>query len=145
MTSSSSGTGLGGFPERSANSLLNLSQTCVDARIQRGWPTARLLSLLAMPHKGALPLPATSTRQRRCLHVLRCTALVLTVVLVSMSYLQYSSWHVCPRPVLSLPSDTHSSIPEALQRTWATNSPYYPAAEYVPPPDGCVINQVRRL
>ena len=33
-------------------------------------------------------------------------------------------------------------VPEKIQRRWGQYSPYYPAGEYVPPPDGCVIDQV---
>ncbi|GJE84780.1 histidine phosphatase family protein [Phanerochaete sordida] len=44
---------------------------------------------------------------------------------------------VCGLPVLDLP--------EKIQRRWGQYSPYYPAGEYVPPPVGCVIDQVNIL
>ena len=33
-------------------------------------------------------------------------------------------------------------FPESELRNWAQYSPYIPAAPYIPPPPGCVINQV---
>lgn len=64
------------------------------------------------------------------------------MMIVSASYFQYGRWQSCHSPSLVL--QTGDGLPtEAFQQTWAQYSPYFPAAEYRPPPDQCIITQVR--
>lgn len=75
---------------------------------------------------------------------LRCASLVVLGVILSAGYFQYGRWHSCPSPPLVF-KDVAPMPPEALQRTWAAYSPYYPTAHYESPPDDCVITQVNLL
>jgi hypothetical protein len=73
------------------------------------------------------------------------------------AYLLWWSWSwpwtsSCTRPMLT--SETaiidpgiqvgvpDIGFPESELRNWAQYSPYIPSAPYIPPPPGCVINQV---
>ena len=49
-------------------------------------------------------------------------------------------------PLSSFPSTTPPlGIPQNIQHLWANSAPYFPAAEYPPPPLGCHINQVNTV
>jgi hypothetical protein len=75
-------------------------------------------------------------------------------VLLFASFLWWSWSHrliaPCNRPaylsetLVTVPGSDIPDIgfPEGVLRTWGQYSPYIPVAEYIPPPPGCIINQV---
>jgi len=76
------------------------------------------------------------------------------VVFIFASFLWWSWSHrsiaPCIRPASLSETIVTSDIPdigfpESVLRNWGQYSPYIPVAEYIPPPPGCVINQVNLL
>jgi hypothetical protein len=80
---------------------------------------------------------------------------ITAAILVFASLLWWSrpwSWIMpCKRPTLTSETVAVGSgndvpdigFPESFLQNWGQYSPYIPAATYIPPPPGCIVNQVR--
>lgn len=80
---------------------------------------------------------------RRSLHG---TAWLALALLFSASYFfqyqrRYGGCSGSPREI-DVPATLGIGLPKEVQQTWAQYSPYFPAAEYLPPPERCEIIQV---
>ncbi|KAG9317914.1 histidine phosphatase superfamily [Chiua virens] len=83
----------------------------------------------------------TPHRQQR---VWRNTALLALALLLTISYFQYGRWNRCSGSSPQVET-AGFELPKEVQQAWAAHSPYFPAAEYVAPPDRCEIVQVNLL
>jgi hypothetical protein len=63
-----------------------------------------------------------------------------TAMLFGLFYL-----HGCAMPDGLRSTGGMDDVPERVHRSWAMLSPWAPKGVYVPPPEGCVITQVRHV
>jgi len=77
-------------------------------------------------------------RRRRFLHGI---ALLAFASLLSTTYSQYPRWHWRSGPPPKIVT-VDVGLPKEVQQAWAVHSPYFPAAEYTVPPEGCEVVQV---
>lgn len=85
------------------------------------------------------PSPYNTSHHRR--RLLQGVAFLTLALLFSASYFQYG-WYWCssaPHEIMT----THVGLPKEIQQAWAAHSPYFPAAEYIAPPERCEIVQVQ--
>ena len=77
-------------------------------------------------------------------------AIMALLSLITLTYICYAY------ASLSSPSQHRNSkdaeqevpslgVPRSVQQSWVMYSPYYPAESYVPPPEGCNLDQVRSI
>lgn len=102
---------------------------------------AKLLPLFLQGDKTAhLPHdpPQYDQPRRRLWHGV---AFVTLALLISASYFHYGRWHWCS----GSPPETMTTglgLPKEVQQAWAAHSPYFPAGDYIAPPERCEIVQV---
>ncbi|TBU45166.1 phytase [Dichomitus squalens] len=70
--------------------------------------------------------------------------------LITLTYICYAYASLSPSTVYRNSLDVDQEVPSlgvprSVQQSWVMYSPYYPSEPYVPPPEGCSLDQVRRL
>lgn len=85
------------------------------------------------------PEHLASCQKKRSANGRRVLALLVGATCATFIHLHGSSIEL---PNLLWTQAPPLGLPERIQRRWGQYSPYFPAGEYVPPPDGCDIVQV---
>jgi len=86
-------------------------------------------------------LPDTPPYDHRRRRILHGAAFLTFAFLLSATYFQYLRWHWRSGPPPEIVT-ADVGLPKEVQQAWASHSPYFPAAEYTAPPEGCEAVQV---
>ena len=104
----------------------------------------RLPLFLQSDKAGRFPHDASQYDHLRRRLLYRVALLAFAIVFSASYYFHYGRrfWYLnSPREIMS----TDIGLPKEVQQAWAAHSPYFSAAEYIPPPARCEVVQVFAL